>query len=424
MARLVRNKKLGSRTARYGLKARKAYYWSQIEPGFSLGYYRGKTGGNWVARRRKPDGSYQTKALGVADDMIDADGIAVLSFAHAIDAGRKWWKECLRAELHGDEAFDPAYTVTQALDDYLETLKLNGARDLYGPKKVIEAHLKPGLGSIAVVKLTTGRLSEFQSSLAALPRRKRIKKDAERPAEAPPIDPQAIRARKATANRIMTVLRAALNLAFRQGKVSSDHAWRRLKAFQNVDSVRIQWLTPAEAKRLVEACPEGFGKLVMAGLLTGGRYGEIRSLEVRDIDLDSRTVHFRYTKNGRPRHAFLTDEGRSTFARLISDKSPSDRVFPRDDGNVWGNSQQIRRMKAACKAAGINPAVTFHGLRHTYGALLAQSGVPMHVIATALGHRDTRITEKHYAHLCPNYVANSIRDALPVFGFKPKLKAA
>ena len=37
------------------------------------------------------------------------------------------------------------------------------------------------------------------------------------------------------------------------------------------------------------------------------------------------------------------------------------------------------------------------------------SGVPMGVIAAQLGHADTRMTERHYAHLSPSYVADTIR---------------
>jgi hypothetical protein len=42
----------------------------------------------------------------------------------------------------------------------------------------------------------------------------------------------------------------------------------------------------------------------------------------------------------------------------------------------------------------------------------------MAVIAEALGHADTRMTEKHYAHLRPSYVATTIRENLPTFGIK------
>ena len=40
----------------------------------------------------------------------------------------------------------------------------------------------------------------------------------------------------------------------------------------------------------------------------------------------------------------------------------------------------------------------------------------MGVIAAQLGHSDTRMTEKHYAHLAPSYVADTIRENFPNLG--------
>ena len=40
----------------------------------------------------------------------------------------------------------------------------------------------------------------------------------------------------------------------------------------------------------------------------------------------------------------------------------------------------------------------------------------MGVIAEQLGHADTRMTEKHYAHLAPSYVADTIRKHFPTLG--------
>jgi hypothetical protein len=48
--------------------------------------------------------------------------------------------------------------------------------------------------------------------------------------------------------------------------------------------------------------------------------------------------------------------------------------------------------------------------------MLAMRGVPMGVIAAQLGHQDTRMTEKHYAHLPPSYVADTIRAQFPRLG--------
>ncbi len=43
-------------------------------------------------------------------------------------------------------------------------------------------------------------------------------------------------------------------------------------------------------------------------------------------------------------------------------------------------------------------------------------GVPMGVIAHQFGHTDTRMAEKHYAHLSPSYVADTIRQNFPALG--------
>jgi integrase len=48
----------------------------------------------------------------------------------------------------------------------------------------------------------------------------------------------------------------------------------------------------------------------------------------------------------------------------------------------------------------------------------------MGVIAAQLGHADTRMTEKHYAHLSPNYVADTVGAALPVLGIVETSKVA
>lgn len=109
----------------------------------------------------------------------------------------------------------------------------------------------------------------------------------------------------------------------------------------------------------------------------------------------------------------LTDDGKQSFAQWTKNLNSTDCVFLRADGNHWGASHQKRPLDDASKLAGIQPAVTFHILRHTHGSHLAMAGVPMGVIAAQLGHADTRMTEKHYAHLAPSYVAQTIRANFP-----------
>src|SRR5262249_9646873 len=124
----------------------------------------------------------------------------------------------------------------------------------------------------------------------------------------------------------------------------------------------------------------------------------------------------RESKAGKPRHVVLTAEGQRLFATLTAGKPAGDPIFVRRDRRVWGKSHQLRPMLDACNRAKIKPAVSFHVLRHTHGSTLAMRGVPMGVIAEQLGHADTRMTEKHYAHLAPSYVADTIRAHFPTLG--------
>jgi hypothetical protein len=62
------------------------------------------------------------------------------------------------------------------------------------------------------------------------------------------------------------------------------------------------------------------------------------------------------------------------------------------------------------------PPGNFHGLRHTYASRLAMKGVPLAVIAAQLGHADTRMVEKHYGHLSPSYVTETVRAAFGSLG--------
>jgi hypothetical protein len=42
------------------------------------------------------------------------------------------------------------------------------------------------------------------------------------------------------------------------------------------------------------------------------------------------------------------------------------------------------------------------------------------MVARSVGHADTRMTEKHYARLSPNYVAETVLAALPLLGIADK----
>jgi integrase len=189
-----------------------------------------------------------------------------------------------------------------------------------------------------------------------------------------------------------------------------------VRPFKGVESARIRYLSKDEITRLVNACDPAFRDLVNAAVLTGCRYGELTALRASDFNPDSGTVHVAESKSGKGRHVVLTAEGERLFASLAAGRKADDLLLARPDGAAWGKSHQRRPMLEACRRARIKPAVGFHTLRHSYASHLVMAGVPLPVAARNLGHADTRMTEKHYAHLAPSYVSETIRRLAPAFG--------
>ena len=410
MARTVRDTNLQTRQARRGLAPRRKPYWRFIETGLHLGYRRNKeASGAWIARRFVGEGRYrETK-------------VTLFSFKHAQEAARAWWQVEQRKDL-GHAPDDGPYTVAKALDAYFTERERRGSKGLAKDRAAANVRILPELSEVEIGKLTTKRLRDWHGGLATAPKLARAgRMTVKRKTRAvDPADADAVRARRSTANRTLTVLKAALNYAFHEGRVITDDAWRKVKPFREADAPVIHFLSEDECRRLVNACDGAFRDLVRAALLTGCRYGELTRMRASDFGAEAGTITVRESKAGKPRHVALTDEGQTLFANLTAGKAGRDPIFIRDDGRPWAASHQQRPLDTASKRAKIEPAATFHILRHTYASTLAMRGVPMGVIAAQLGHVDTRMTEKHYAHLAPNYVADTVRAALPVLGIVEK----
>lgn len=410
MARIVENADLRNREKRLRLAARKKPYWMTLNEGEHLGYYRGLRVGKWLARYRRPGGTgnYQEATLAEADDNADADGVVILSFKEAQEKARAWFAG---VERNGGRTTGP-YTVSKALDDYLEGFT---GKDVVNTRRRIDSIVRPQLGKLDVGKLTAKIIADWHLSLAKAPARLRTRKGADQNFRETADSDEARRSRRSSANRILTILKAALNAAYRNGKVAGDDAWRRVKPFAKVDAPRLRYLSDDEARRLVNACDVIFRPMVKAALLTGARYSELAKLEARDFDRQSQTLWLRETKAGQARPVYLEEEGVRLLNEATHGKAKGGLVFPRPDGRSWGASQQARPLAAACSIAKLE-RTGFHDLRRTFGARLALRGVPIGVIAQALGHADERITRKHYAHLCKSYVADTVRGAVAGLG--------
>lgn len=420
MARTVKDVRLDSRAARERLAPRKKPYYRVIETGKAIGYYRGQRVGSWLARTLL-NGSYVERVLGIADDVRDANEMDVLSFSGAQAAARVWFDELAAEGYQGPVG---PYTVEQACDAYLTDYVQRGGKDEKGTASRL-VRIKGALGTIELRKISAKQIKDWHSSISdSGPLTRSAKIDPATGARRTrPIDRKnhdSDRRRKASANRILTVLKAALNHAFQNPPagvvIPSKGAWQAVRPHRGANAPKVRYLHDDEAVRLLNASPADFRAIVAAALLTGARYGELCRLKVIDFDALANAIRIEISKSGRSRSIALTDEGVAHFSRLAKGKSGEDLLLIRDDSEPWSTSHQLRRMADACKAAKIAPSVSFHILRHTYGSRLAMRGAPMPVIAAQLGHSDTRMTERHYAHLGPSYVSEMVRSLLGNIG--------
>jgi len=425
--------KLSSKDARSKLKPHHEPYWMEIDRGFHLGYRKGV----WYVRRYH-QGRYIKKRLGLADDNQKADNITVLSFSQARRRATAY-EDVLE---HYEKPQHPAlYTIGDAVRDYLDWYRLN-RKAITTTEQACNAHILPKLGKVPVASLTTAKLRKWAQDIATSPPRSRRQNPLPPYAEKRdtgkrtpgvghviyeyvpiPYDEWSgdmKRKRQATSNRVLTVLKASLNHAWHEDRVSNQEVWAKVKPFQNVDMPRVHYLNEEQAVDLLEAASNDFRPIVEAALLTGCRYGELASLQARDFHATEGGLLIREAKSNKPRTVPLTIAGVKFFKKQAKCKKQTDYLLSHRDGSQWLKSHQTRPMREACEAAGIDPPINFHGLRHTFATLLLKPspdgspGVPIRFVAEALGN-SVRICEKHYAHVMQSDLRGQLERSMPSF---------
>lgn len=438
MARTTRETAIHSRTARGNLAPRTEPYYRSLQRGLALGYRRGKYGGSWLARMHDPvRAAYSEIKIGPADD-DSGHTVEGLTYDEATHRAREIFAEEVARRTSGVRPSAKRTTMTDVLDRYIEGYTSGVARrgerpgrDLKNLNSILNVHIRPALGHLRLDQINSDLLEKFKAGLARSPKlsrtgmpatsgRKDIRKQSNDPGRDQEDDQEAeeerLRKRKARTNRVLTPLRAALNYAVKQKLIASDSAWKHaLKPFSDVDGITVRYLTLGECQKLQNHCEEDFRGIVTGALFTGGRYGSLRMLRANDVDFESRTAVFRVTKSGKRQSVKLTIQACKFLRDQTEGKSRTDYVFVKNSGKRWRPSDQARRIADACARAAIRPPITFHELRDTFASHLVMGGVPILTVSQLLGHADVRVTQKHYAHLAPDYLQRAVDESLPDF---------
>lgn len=169
---------------------------------------------------------------------------------------------------------------------------------------------------------------------------------------------------------------------------------------------KTRYLTQAEARKLVKAARSfpHIRAFIVLSLTTSARQSALLELTWNRVDFAQGIITLALGDGGdearKPRAIVPMNKRARRYLRILKVAATTDYVIE------WGGDR-VRSIKkgfnAATKRAGLKN-VTPHTLRHTAASWMAMAGVPMFEISKYLGHSDTRITERRYAHLSPDYL--------------------
>ena len=174
--------------------------------------------------------------------------------------------------------------------------------------------------------------------------------------------------------------------------------------------IRERFLSPPETASLIEALDEAEGvgavsldccDAIRLLLLTGARKTEITALRWSEVELPRARLSLppERTKAGGKtgrRYIALSDVAIEILTRRALSKGSSSFVFPA--ASEAGHLLALRRpFLKVCERAGLE-GLRIHDLRHTFASMAIASGHSLYAVGKALGHANSRTTER-YAHL-------------------------
>jgi integrase len=377
---------LETKTARARLEVRWKPYWQRLSGGISLGYRRSQGPGSWSVRLADGARGNSIKRIATADDAEPADGKAIMSFAQARDAALRLGRgetEQARAEV---------VTLAEAIEAYRADLTARGA----GIDNVTRLlfNLPPAMLKRPVALLDATELRKWR-------------------------DAAVKRMAPASVNRLITILKAALNLAAGGDERLSTRPWEiGLAALPEATTARNVVLPEATIRLLVHAAREQsaeFGLLVETLALTGVRVSQLARCQVRDLVgerlMIPSSAKGRNKRAGRtpvPIPAALANRSRATAAG----RSAAEPLFVKPSGEGWHKSDHARPFARAVVVIGEDPdIVTSYALRHSHitGQLLA--GLPVQLVAKLHDTSASQI-EKHYAATIASHTDELVRQSM------------
>ena len=212
----------------------------------------------------------------------------------------------------------------------------------------------------------------------------------------------------ATINRYAASIGALLTWCIRKRLTPKkwDHPCRGLERRSENNEV-IRFLSPQERAAFLAACKASqwalLYLLILLGITTGARRGELLRLRWSDINFERSEASVGVTKNGDRKTLPLVP---AVMAELKRHQGHRESLIFASQRNPSQAFNFVPRWSQACKAAKLR-GFRFHDLRHTCASYLAQDGATLLEISDVLGQRQVSVTQR-YSHLTVGHKTNLI----------------
>lgn len=350
--------------------------------------------------RRLPSGRWQARYIRDGEPFV-----APMTFGTKAEADR--WLTLIEADMHRGDWLDPRLgeaTLAEWHDAWRQTLTRPAASTLHRYDTAWRNHLADTLGRRPVDRITKDELRRFFA-----------KKSADKVGAG-------------TIGNIHAVLRLVLGYAQENGGIRTNPALRL--GLPRSKKEEMHFLSAEEVWRLARAVTEHWRAFILMAAFTGLRAGELEALRVKNLDLMHGRVTVtesasevagervvgetkNYQRRTVPLPPALVAELREHMKRRGATRT-TDLVFVSPEGEPIRHSNFYRRQfKPAVATAGVEPALRFHDLRHTYAALLIAEGAHPLAVKNRLGHSSITVTLDRYGHLFP-HVEEALNEALDV----------
>lgn len=372
------------------LKPRRGPYWHRLNKGCHLGYRKMTAAGHgsWLARARDEAAAVQHlyKPLGEFLDLPDH-----MRFDAAAKAANAWFEHL------GRGGTSRAATVMDACSRYVKHLQATkterAAKDAEVRfKNYVLCHTK--LAATELPKLTPAQLEAWRKVLKDQPTRSGARRGERRS--------------DSTLNRDMTCFRAALNLAYLDGLLTTDFAWRsKLRPIKNADQRRELYLDRKQRLQFIEKAPDDLGAFLRGLCQLPLRPGALANLKAGDFDKRLKVLKIGQDKSGKDRRMKLPDVTAELFEAAVKGKLPTAPLLSRSDGKAWNKDAWKWPVKAAVEAAGLPAGTTAYTLRHSVISDLVHDGLDLLTVAQISGTSVSMI-ERHYGHLRSDVAASAL----------------